>query len=137
MYRLGSAIVTRKFFVACFALALAVAAAPGIGNAASSSSSAQSGPSSQAKRIEVGVPAGAVLESVTLRVAITPPKGVVIIYGSPASSRGVRVHGPAKDVEVPTTEPVIYVDEADGATGFSIATLRYKMKRQAPHHGSG
>jgi hypothetical protein len=54
MYRLGSAIVTRKFLVACFALALAVAPAPGIGNAASSSANAQSGPSSEAKRIEVG-----------------------------------------------------------------------------------
>jgi hypothetical protein len=136
-YRLNSAILARKFLAACFALALAVAAAPGIGNAASSSAYAQSGPSNRAKRIEVGVPAGAVLESVTLRVAITPPKGVVVIYGSPTSSRGVRVHGPAEDVEVPTTEPVIYVDEADGATGFSIATLRYKMKRQALHHRGG
>jgi hypothetical protein len=80
MYRLASAILTGRFLVACFALALAVAAAPGIGNAASSSAYAQSGRSSQAKRIEVGVPAGAVLQSVTLRVAITPPKGVVI-YG--------------------------------------------------------
>ena len=137
MCRLGSAILTRKFLVACFALALAVAAAPRIGNAASSSAPAQSGPSSQAKRIEVGVPAGAVLESVSLRVAITPPKGVVVIYGSPTSSRGVRVHGPAEDVEVPTTEPVIYVDEADGATGYSIAMLRYKMKRQALHRRGG
>jgi hypothetical protein len=54
MYRLVSAILTRKFLVACFALALAVAPAPGIGNAASSSANAQSGPSSEAKRIEVG-----------------------------------------------------------------------------------
>jgi hypothetical protein len=137
MYQLSSAILTRKFLVACCALAVAVAAAPGIGNAASSSAYAQSGPSSQAKRIEVAVPAGAVLQSVTLRVAITPAKGAVVIYGSPTSRSGVRVEGPAKDVEVPTTEPVIYVDEADGATGFSIAALRYKMKRQAPHHGGG
>jgi phospholipid transport system substrate-binding protein len=36
MYRLVSAILTRKFLVACFALASAVATAPGIGNAASS-----------------------------------------------------------------------------------------------------
>jgi hypothetical protein len=55
MYRLGSATLPCKFLVACFALALAVAAAPGIGNAASSSAYAKSGPSSQAKRIEVGV----------------------------------------------------------------------------------
>src|ERR1700694_3963019 len=34
MYRLVSAILTRKFLVACFALASAVATAPGIGNAA-------------------------------------------------------------------------------------------------------
>jgi hypothetical protein len=135
-YRLNSAILARKFLAACFALALAVAA-PGIGNAASSSAYAQSGPSNRAKRIEVGGPAGAVLQSVILRVAIAPAKGAVVIYGSPTSSRRVRVHGPAADVEVPTTEPVIYVDEADGATGFSIATLRYKMKRQVPHYGGG
>ena len=51
MYRLDSAIAMRKFLAACFALALAIAAAPGIGNAASNSADAQSGPSSQAKRI--------------------------------------------------------------------------------------
>jgi hypothetical protein len=42
------------------------------------------------------------LESVTLRVAITAPNGMAVIYGSPTSNHGVRVQGPAEDVEVPT-----------------------------------
>jgi hypothetical protein len=82
------------------------------------------GPSANALRFQVKAPPATVLKSVKLHVTVIPPTGIVAVYGSPPGEP-VIVKGEA-DIDLPTTGPLISIDNAGGATDVDAKVLSYR-----------
>lgn len=79
-----------------------------------------------AQEVNLAAPTGGILESVHVKVEIDPPTGSLLIYGAPTYDSPVKVEGPVSEIDIPTTEPKIYIQKIGGAEEFKLWTLGYK-----------
>jgi hypothetical protein len=80
-------------------------------------------------KADLSAPTGGVLKSIRIRVSVQPPTGAVLVYGGPLYDSPVRFDGPTTDKDVPTVEPIVYIQKIDGTTDFEVWTLGWEQDR--------
>ena len=78
---------------------------------------------------DLTAPPGGILKSVKVKIELDPPTGIALIYGAPFYIDHVRVDGPTAEVDIPTSEPKVYIQLVGGAKRVKVWTLGYKENR--------
>ena len=68
---------------------------------------------------------GGGLRSVRLLVHVEPASGVALLYGAPDYINPISARGPSSVIDLPTTEPIIYLQLTSGAQSFALGVLSY------------
>lgn len=78
--------------------------------------------------LDLTVPTGDILESITADVVITPANGSVLVYGmtSPSTLEPIQVDGSKSKVEFPFINGKIYVTFLGSTTDCSFVTRGWK-----------
>jgi hypothetical protein len=80
---------------------------------------------SHAQRVEIQPFAPVTAKSATIRIAIEPASGSVLVY-TPAQPEPIRFNGPSATREVPLQGDAIFVQMILGATAWKIAPVSFK-----------